>query len=152
MTKQELKDLKPHDTIIYNDGRQGHINIKAEVLENIPDILLIVQIEDRAVETRIAYHDKAWTDYLKKADNADLQTITDIETFFRDLITKHNLNFNPDTDFNDYINTETKAPTFTETESTELNKKMEQAFNICKNTGKDIYKIAVKIFRKERLC
>lgn len=65
ITKTDLKDLKAGDTLLYNDGREGHIDVKAEVLRQGDDSV-VVQFADRAESTTIFYTDKAWTDYLRK--------------------------------------------------------------------------------------
>jgi hypothetical protein len=61
--EMNINYCNPGDTLIYNDGREGHTNRKAVVLE-VGQNFIIVQFEDRASSTTIMNHDKAWTDFL----------------------------------------------------------------------------------------
>ncbi len=49
--------------IIYNDGRPGHTDVAATVLE-VDTSQMIVQFEDRADTTRIRFSDCTWMDYI----------------------------------------------------------------------------------------
>lgn len=68
MTKTDLMGLKVGDILLYNDGREGHIDVKAEVIV-LGDNFVVVQFVDRAESTTIYFTDKAWTDYLRKQAN-----------------------------------------------------------------------------------
>lgn len=68
MTRTDLMDLKAGDILLYNDGREGHQDVKAEVITS-GDNFVVVQFVDRAESTTIYHHEKAWTDYLIKQAN-----------------------------------------------------------------------------------
>ena len=60
---QPTKSAKRGDHILYNDGRPGHTNVKAEIL-SIDGDSMTVQFEDRADTTRIHFSDRQWMDDL----------------------------------------------------------------------------------------
>lgn len=68
MNTSQAQSLKQGDTLVYNDGRDGHKDVKCVVLEVYPDRML-VQFEDRADVTTIRFSDKAWMDYLTPEKN-----------------------------------------------------------------------------------
>lgn len=74
-----------------------------------------------------------------------IKTIEDVKTFFQQLLAE-DLNFHPDTPFEDYINGETRHPTYTYVEADIRNKLMEQCFDVCDEVNIDIYEIANEIF------
>jgi hypothetical protein len=49
--------------IIYNDGRPGHTDVVATVLE-VDAAQMIVQFEDRADTTKIRFSDSTWMDHI----------------------------------------------------------------------------------------
>jgi hypothetical protein len=55
--------IKVGQTLVYDDGREGHQGVKALVLETQLHSFT-VQFEDRADTDWIKYSDKAWMDYL----------------------------------------------------------------------------------------
>ncbi len=67
-----------------------------------------------------------------------------IAGFFRSLITTKELNFHPDTPFEDYIGANS-VPTFTNEESIILDKAMEACFVYCQQNQLDLYEIAVDV-------
>jgi len=66
----------------------------------------------------------------------EIKTIRDVKTFFEELLSE-GLNFHPDDQFEDYINYETKEPTYTEEEAVLRNHLLEQAFDVCEKQGHD---------------
>jgi hypothetical protein len=56
-------EFTPGSRIIYNDGRQGHTDVAATVIE-VDSAQMIVQFEDRADTTRIKFSDSNWMDYI----------------------------------------------------------------------------------------
>ena len=56
-------EFTPGSRIIYNDGRPGHTDVVATVLE-VDASKMIVQFEDRADTTRIKFSDSTWMDYI----------------------------------------------------------------------------------------
>ena len=59
--------IKPGKRIVYNDGRLGHINALATVLA-VDARGMVVQFDDRADTSRIAFSDKAWMDFIELTD------------------------------------------------------------------------------------
>lgn len=89
-----------------------------------------------------------------------IESIKDVELFFNELL-DNEINFHPDSDFNDFINLETLEATFTAEEAEILNSLMDDCFRICQNDGEkyhkdsdvnlgiyDIYEIAMKVFKQ----
>jgi hypothetical protein len=62
----KLDGIRVGERIVYNDGRDGHTNINAVVLEIHPNFM-IVQFEDRADTTKIRFSDRQWMDFLEAA-------------------------------------------------------------------------------------
>ena len=65
MNAEHMKSLKSGDILLYDDGRPGHVGVKAAVLSN-DENCVVVQFEDRADTTTIKHDDVGWTDYLKR--------------------------------------------------------------------------------------
>ena len=59
--------IKKGGRIVYNDGRHGHKDVFATVLA-VDTKGMVVQFEDRADTTRIAFADRGWMDYIELAD------------------------------------------------------------------------------------
>lgn len=57
------QEIKPGMFIVYNDGRVGHTNSKADILA-VDSRGMLVQFEDRADTTRINFNDSAWMDHI----------------------------------------------------------------------------------------
>jgi hypothetical protein len=70
---------------------------------------------------------------------SEINTIEDVKLFAYQLVNEEDLNFHPDTDFSDYINTETGKPLYSIEEIQNLNRLMENCFDICEQNGADIY-------------
>jgi hypothetical protein len=70
-----------------------------------------------------------------------INTIEDVKLFAFQLIYEENLSFHPDDDFADYINTETKAATYNTEQASHLNILMDKCFDVCEQSGIDIYEI-----------
>jgi hypothetical protein len=70
---------------------------------------------------------------------------SDIAGFFIYLRYQLNLNFNPDDVFEDYVNYETKDPSFTAEECTAYEKVMDDCHIWCQKHDHDIYRIALEI-------
>ena len=78
----------------------------------------------------------------------EIKTIADVQTFFKELLAE-DLNFHPDDDFSNYINGETRLPTYTKEEAELRNYLLDQAFEVCDNEWTDIYELCVDIFMKD---
>ncbi len=59
-----IDQIQPGSRIVYNDRRAGHSGIFAEVLSVDPKGMM-VQFEDRANTTCIAFSDRAWMDFIE---------------------------------------------------------------------------------------
>lgn len=55
--------VKAGGRISYNDGRPGHIDVEATVLE-VNERGMIVQFDDRASTTHILFEDRRWMDFI----------------------------------------------------------------------------------------
>jgi len=62
-----VDQIKKGGRIVYNDGRAGHSGVFATVIE-VDAKGMVVQFEDRADTTRIAFSDRGWLDFLELAD------------------------------------------------------------------------------------
>ena len=69
-----------------------------------------------------------------------MKTVEDVRAFFQELVDKYNLNFHPDTPFEDF-------DCLTKTQIKTLNRRMYKAFKICENENDSIYAIGLKIHR-----
>jgi len=77
-----------------------------------------------------------------------ITTTKDLAAFAKQLI-KEGVSFHPDDDFNDYINLETKEPTYSKNEADFRNELMNQCFSICEKNGIDIYDTMNEVALKE---
>ncbi len=74
-----------------------------------------------------------------------IKTIDDVKTFFNGLLAE-GLNFHPDDPFEDYINTETRQPTYTVADAAQRTCLLDQAFAVCEKESADIYELCIEIF------
>ena len=65
MDVEQMKSLNSGDILVYDDGRPGHVGVKAVVLSN-HETSVIVQFEDRADTTTIKHDEVGWTEHLKR--------------------------------------------------------------------------------------
>ena len=72
-----------------------------------------------------------------------IETIKDVEKFFKHLVVDLKVNFHPDDPFELYINMKTGEPTFMEEECKEFDEAMEQCFKVCEKCKEDIYGIGL---------
>jgi len=77
-----------------------------------------------------------------------ITTTKDVAAFAKQLI-KEGVSFHPDDDFDDYINLETKEPTYSKNEADFRNELMNQCFSICEKNGIDIYDTMNEVALKE---
>lgn len=74
-----------------------------------------------------------------------INTIEDVKNFLNQL-NAEGLNFHPDNDFADYINTDTEESTYSEEDANLHNNLMSQAFDVCEQFNEDIYRLSLEIF------
>lgn len=77
-----------------------------------------------------------------------INTLEDVYEFFTHLYTKELLAFHPDDFFEDYIDMESNAPSYTPEEAAIRNKLMGQCFTVCTKANADIYSIGVALYHK----
>lgn len=75
----------------------------------------------------------------------EIQTIEDVKEFFQCLLAE-DLNFHPDTDFNDYINGQTRLSTYSPEEAALRNDLLIQTFIVGDQSNIDIYELCCEIF------
>lgn len=75
----------------------------------------------------------------------EIKTIDDVKTFFQQLLAE-DLNFHPDTHFEDYIHCETRQATYSKEEANTRNRLMDECFAVCENVREDIYELSYKLF------
>ncbi len=77
--------------------------------------------------------------------NQSISSLNDVNNFLTDCINVLNLNFHPDDPFEDYINLETKEPTFTKEQAEKLNTINDNCFKECERLGVDYYGLGFDI-------
>jgi len=77
-----------------------------------------------------------------------ITTTKDAVAFAKQLINE-GISFHPDDDFNEYINYETKEPTYTKDEADFRNEMMNQCFEVCEKNGVSIYDTMNEVTLKE---
>lgn len=75
----------------------------------------------------------------------EIKTKEDVKAFFEQLIDE-GLNFHPDTPFEDYINCETREPSYTKDQADLRNLLLDQCFDVCEKHNIDIYNYANDIY------
>lgn len=79
-------------------------------------------------------------------ENLTINTMADVRCFFYYLIHEMELGagFHPDTPMSDYVNTESKQPTFSPAQALKLQLQMDQCYHVCYTTNNDIYEQGVE--------
>lgn len=62
-----LDQIKKGGRIVYNDGRPGHQDVQATVL-NVDKKGMTVQFDDRADTNYISFSEKNWMNFIELAD------------------------------------------------------------------------------------
>lgn len=70
----------------------------------------------------------------------------DVARFFFWIVFDARINFHPDDSFTDYISYETGEATFSREDALYYDTVMEKCFNVCKESGVDIYDISIEVF------
>lgn len=79
---------------------------------------------------------------------SEIKNLNDVESFMKQLVAE-GTNAHPDEDFNNYVNIESGKPAYTVGEASLRNALMEQASDVCKTRGADIYDVMQEVFFKE---
>ena len=75
---------------------------------------------------------------------ASINTLEDVKTFVHTLMEEENLNFHPDTPFEDYIVIQTKEPAYTKEEVELRNRLLNQAFALRNRLQVDTHEMMCK--------
>lgn len=70
-----------------------------------------------------------------------INSIQDVKEFVRILMIDENLNFHPDTPFEDYINLNTNQPTYSTEEAILRNNLLQEAFTLSDTLGVDTHEL-----------
>lgn len=82
-----------------------------------------------------------------KYDGRTIKTIAEVKSFLKDCIHTLNLNFHPDTDFNDYLNSNGNS-FFNKAQVIIMNEANGQCFDVCNKRDADYYDIGLNEFIK----
>ena len=74
----------------------------------------------------------------------EIKTVDDVVEFFKWIHSELKINFHPDDDFQDYIET----AGLTESEADELDGKVQDCFRVCETHGEDICELALELLQK----
>ncbi len=74
---------------------------------------------------------------------SDIKDLDDVIDFMISLYNDHQLNFHPDTPFEDYVSSNTDNPVFTPQQALQLNAVMDKCFDVCGKT--DIYGVGLEV-------
>lgn len=77
-----------------------------------------------------------------------INNIEDVSAFFQALYNE-GVSAHPDDNFQDYINFETKEPTYSLDEATLRNELMNRSFEVCDKHKTDIYDLMVAVYNIE---
>ena len=77
----------------------------------------------------------------------EIKTIEDVKRYFCYLVEELHLNFHPDTEFSEYVSSETVESTFSKGEICYHNSLMGTCFSVCEKAGVDIYEIGLQVLK-----
>lgn len=77
-----------------------------------------------------------------------IQSQNDVESFARQLVNE-GVSFHPDSDFREYVNTNTNEPTYTPEEADKRNQLLEECFEVCTRLDKNIYGVMLNATLEE---
>jgi len=72
-------------------------------------------------------------------------TRNEVEEFVRSLVRWIGPGFHPDSDFNDYVMSESGAPLFPPAQASRLNENLDRAISVLGDEGEDVYDIAAPV-------
>ena len=85
----------------------------------------------------------------KYTSDSHITTVEEVEAFFRHIIFDLDINFHPDDDFKDYVNTTTGERSMDDKQAELYNRLMDEAFEVCGDEDM-VYEIGCDLL-KERL-
>lgn len=71
-----------------------------------------------------------------------ITTLEQVDTFFDHVVINLKVNFHPDDDFADYVDTNTNIAVFSKEEAALANRLLNECFDVCQHNNIDIYGIA----------
>lgn len=74
-----------------------------------------------------------------------INTLEDVKNFVHILMEEENLNFHPDTPFEDYIYYETRRPCYSEAEATLRNRLLNECFELGNRLGVDTHELMCEV-------
>jgi hypothetical protein len=77
-----------------------------------------------------------------------INSVKDVEVFFRYLVVERKVNFHSDDDFANYVSLKDHTPTFSDEEVAIYNRLMDESFEVCKKASVDIYGIGMDEFQQ----
>ena len=77
-----------------------------------------------------------------------INSVKDVEVFFRYLVVERKVNFHPDDDFANYVSLKDHTPTFSDEEVAIYNRLMDESFEVCEKASIDIYGIGMDEFQQ----
>ena len=80
-------------------------------------------------------------------ENSHINKVEDVKVFFHHLLYELNVNFHPDDDFKDFVNTTTHEPSFNDEDAVLYNRLMDESFEVCEKANIDIYEIGLSEFK-----
>lgn len=78
----------------------------------------------------------------------EIKTLDDVKEFVHQLMAE-GLNYHPDDDFENYVNTETGEPSYSPDAAKLRNQLNDKCFEVCEVAGADIYDLSMEIFLKD---
>lgn len=58
-----ILEVKAGNTVIYNDGREGHKNVQG-IVKSVSDNIAMIKFSDRASVSTVALNNPEWTNFL----------------------------------------------------------------------------------------
>ena len=74
-----------------------------------------------------------------------IKNLSDVETYFKQLILEEKLNFHPEEDFRNYVLLDTGLSSYNEEEAELRNHLLDECFDVCERYQADIYQIGIEI-------
>lgn len=81
-------------------------------------------------------------------NQSHITKLTDVVDFFEHLLYERRVSFHPDDDFAEYVSKDSDEQSFTDEEVVIYNRLMQESFDVCEETGVEIYSIGLASMRK----
>lgn len=80
----------------------------------------------------------------------NITSVDDVKLFLIEL-KKEDLNFHPDTPFEEYVNIGSQEPTYTKEETIVRGRLLHEAFDVCEEYRIDIYELSTETFTDQNM-